>query len=48
MPKPHYKLSAIFGVFILVIVVAGIAWVAFGGFAGCGTGCNPVAGFRLR
>jgi hypothetical protein len=48
MQKPHYKLSSMFGLVLLVIIVAGIAWAAFGGISGCGTGCNPVSGFGLR
>jgi hypothetical protein len=45
--KPRFKLSSLFGITLLVILVAGIAWVAFGGMSGCSTGCNPVSNFGL-
>jgi hypothetical protein len=45
MQKPRYKLSAMFGIFVLVIVVVGVAWMTFGGSSGCTTGCNPLSSF---
>jgi len=46
--KPRYKLSSLVGIAMLLTAVVGIAWVAFGGFSGCGTGCNPVSVFNCR
>jgi hypothetical protein len=48
MQKPRYKLSALFGILVLAVVVAVISWFAFGGFTACGAGCNPVSIFRFR
>jgi hypothetical protein len=47
MEKPRYKLSAIFGMIVLVTFVLGIAWMAFGGYSGCTTGCTPLSSFGL-
>jgi heme/copper-type cytochrome/quinol oxidase subunit 4 len=41
MEKPRYKLSAIFGMIVLVIFVIGIAWIAFGGYSGSGPAASP-------
>jgi hypothetical protein len=48
MQKPRYKLSALFGIFLLAVFVAVISWLAFAGFSACGAGCSPVSIFRLR
>jgi hypothetical protein len=45
--KPRLKLASLFGIALLATLVAGIAWVAFGGISGCGAGCNPVSTFGL-
>jgi hypothetical protein len=37
-----------FGIVLLVVIVAGIAWTAFGGFSGCGMGgYGPTSIFRF-
>jgi hypothetical protein len=45
--KPHIKFKTILGMAMLLIVVAGIAWIAFAGLSGCSTACHPLSSLGL-
>jgi hypothetical protein len=45
--KPHIKFKTVLGMAMLLIVVAGVAWMAFAGLSGCGTGCDPLSSLGL-
>jgi hypothetical protein len=47
MPEPpRLKVTSVIGIAVLVVIVAALAWVEFGGFAGCATGCDLFSPLR--